>query len=171
MEDTMHGIGSHLADYLLSPSAVIAVVIPGMTSLIILTAYLYASRVSGRLWLLWAVCLPITFGCGHWVHRDDLHELYLVSAFSIACLLLLFRKMYVPPALTYALTFLSLGVIDAAQAFRHALEFGLPISTFYYGIGGAGIADALFIVPLATAAFALYAAARLKAQHASLVNF
>jgi len=54
----MHGIGSHLADYLLSPSAVIAVVIPGMTSLIILTAYLYASRVSGRLWLLWAVCLP-----------------------------------------------------------------------------------------------------------------
>ena len=76
----------------------------------------------------------------------------------------LFKRVYIPPLMAYALTFLSLCFVDFTAAFRHAIEWNLPLETFYYGVGGAGILDALFVVPLFTPAAAAYAIVRLKSR-------
>jgi len=81
-------------------------------------------------------------------------------------------QAYVHPALDgIRLTFLSLCLVDLTAAFRHAIDWNLPLETFYYGVGGAGILDALFVVPLFTAAAAAYAIARLKSRSRMLVHF
>jgi hypothetical protein len=84
--------------------------------------------------------------------------------FSIACALLLFMRIYVPPALAFALTFLSLWWVDMTHAFCRALECDIPIELFYHGVGGAGMGDALVLVPLMTAAFMAYGARRIRAR-------
>ena len=167
----MFSTGSDLWHYLFSPPALVAVLIPGLASLIILTAYASAHRISARLRLLWIICLPVTLASTRWIYNGDLHELYLVSVFSVACLLVIFRRMYISPILIYALTFLSLGTVDAMAAFSHALKFDLPLDTFYYGVGGAGFVDSLFVVPLGTALVAAYATARVKTASVALVEF
>src|SRR5215831_14209687 len=103
---------SELWRYLLSPPALIAVLIPGIVSLAILAAYAQAQRISLRLQLLWLFCLLVTLLSTHWKYQSDVHELYLVSAFSIACLVVIFNRMYISPVLIYSLTFLSLGIAD-----------------------------------------------------------
>jgi hypothetical protein len=157
-----------LWQYLLRPNTWVAVLIPGIASTVILAR---ADRISMRLRLLWMVSLPLTVACMRWNHVGDLHQLCIFSIFSVACLLVLFRRMYISPALIYALTFMSLSAVDLGAAFMHALEYDLPLSTFYYGVGGAGIHDALLIVPAVTAALALYATARLKTTRAPLAEF
>jgi hypothetical protein len=121
--------------------------------------------------LVWIASLAITLCCTRWDYSGDLHQLYIFSAFSIACLIILFRRMYIPPALVYALTFFSLCLVDVAEALGHAIKWHLPLSTFYWGLGGAGVFDALFIVPALTALAVAYAAIRLKAQHRTLLEF
>src|SRR5690349_10520900 len=91
-------------DYLLSSSAWVAVLIPATLSLWILGWYMQARRLSRRLQLLWSASILITLFCARWDYSNDLHQLYLYSAFSVACLVLLFKRMYIPPALAYALT-------------------------------------------------------------------
>jgi len=164
-------VAGQLRDYLLSPAGLIAVLIPGTASIVILAMYARAHRISARLQLLWIASLPIAIACSRWTHVGDLHQLCIFSAFSVASLLVLFKRMYIAPPLIYAMTFMSLGTVDVAAAFSHALEYDLPLSTFYYGVGGAGVGDALFIVPLLTAALAMYATARLKTTRALLSEF
>jgi hypothetical protein len=160
-----------LANYLLSGSAWVAVFIPGIVSLIVVAVYARAGRFSTRLQVLWLCSLPVTLVCTHWDYTDDVHQLYIYSAFSVACIMIFFKRMYIPPPMAYALTFFSLGLVDLTAAFRHAIEWHLPVETFYYGVGGAGIVDALFVVPLFTAAAAAYASARLKNSNPGLVHF
>ena len=162
---------SAFANYLLSTSAWTAVFIPGTLSLTVVALYARAGRLSRRLQLLWLFSLPITLVCMRWEYTDDMHQLYIYSAFSVGCMMILFKRMYIPPLMAYALTFLSLCLVDLTAAFRHAIEWNLPLETFYYGVGGAGILDALFVVPLFTAAAAAYAIARLKSRSRMLVHF
>jgi hypothetical protein len=163
--------GSASYDYLLSPSAWVAVFIPALLSLLILAWYIYAGRFSSRLQLVWIGSMPITLFCARWDYSNDLHQLYLYSAFSVACLILLFKRMYISPLLAYALSFLSLFLVDFGEAFAHAIQWRLPLATFYYGVGGAGVMDALFIVPALTALAVAYGAIRLKGQHPILHEF
>ena len=54
------------------------------------------------------LALGISFCCARWEVTGEVQRLYIYSAFSVACLLLLFVRIYVAPALAYALTFLAL---------------------------------------------------------------
>jgi hypothetical protein len=156
-------------DYLRSPTTHLAVIIPGVLSLAILGFYSRLGRISERLQLLWMLALSIAFYSASWDVSGDMQRLYVYSAFSVTCAMLLFNRMYISPALAYALTFLSLWWVDVTRAFCYALECGKPLEEFYVGVGGAGLLDALFIVPLLTAGVVGYASARLKRQHAPLL--
>ena len=162
---------SALANYLSGGSAWVAVVIPGIVSVIVVALYVKAGRFSTRLRVLWLCSLPVTFVCTRWDYTDGVHQLYIYSAFSVACVMILFKRMYIAPPMAYALTFFSLSLVDITAALGHAIEWHLPVATFYYGVGGAGIVDALFVVPLLTGAAAAYAAARLKNSSPRLVYF
>lgn len=167
MLDSLLASEGYLAfvDYLSRPETGLAVFLPGALSLCILLAYLRAGRLSNRLQLLWLLLLPIGYLCARWEHTSQGEvQLYIYSAFSVACVILLFKRIYVPPALAYALTFLSLWCVDITHALCRALDFGGPLSDFYYGVGGAGWRDALFLLPLGTAAAVAYAAARIQAR-------
>jgi hypothetical protein len=160
-----------LQSYLFDAPALIAVAIPGTLSLAIIGLYGKAGRISTRLQLLWLLSLPIALACTRWSYTAEIHELYIYSAFSVACLLVLHKRMYVSPVLVYALSFLSLCAVDVVSAFWHALRWQLPLGTFYYGVGGAGIQDSLFVIPLFTAAAAAYAIARMRSKRLALSEF
>ena len=153
-----------LGHYLFLPETHLAVVVPGLISLAILGFYARQGRVSARLQLLWMLALGVSFYCARWEVTPEVEQLYIYSAFSVACMLLLFRRIYVAPALVYALTFLALWWVDVAHALCRALECDEGLERFYLGVGGAGAGDALVLVPLLTALTAAYAAGRIRAR-------
>ena len=153
-----------LGEYLTRPETSIAVLLPGIASLSILVFYARAGKISGRLKLLWLMALPVSFYCARWESSPEVQQLYVYSAFSVVCMLLLFKRVYIPPALAYALTFLSMWWVDVTHALCHALQCGSQLDRFYFGVGGAGIYDALFLVPLFTALAVSYATARMRSR-------
>lgn len=165
LEELFAGPGVRaLVHYLHQPETRFAVVIPGLLSLGILGFYARSGRVSDRLLILWLLALPISYCCARWEEEAGMATLYIYSAFSVACALLVFKRFYLSPALAFALTFLSLFWVDVAQAFWRALEHDIPLEQFYIGIGGAGLRDALFVVPLLTGATVAYAICRIRAR-------
>jgi hypothetical protein len=159
-----------LIDYLHLPETRAAVLLPGLASLAILAFYARSGRVSDQLQLLWILTLPISYYCACWIVTDTTVQLHVYSAFSVMCALLLFKRIIVPPALAFALTFLSLWWVDVTRALCRALECGVPIEQFYVGVGGAGAGDGLLVVPLLTAAAVAYAATRIRARGERLVE-
>jgi hypothetical protein len=157
-----------LLTYLRDPAIGLAVIGPGVLSLAIVGFYARAGRISPRLQLLWVLAVVISFWCARWESSAEAESLYIYSGFSVACMLLLFHRVYISPALAYALTFLSLWWVDVTRAFCQALRCNWPLDQFYVGVGGAGHTDALVWVPLLTAGFVGYALVRLKAQGARL---
>jgi len=149
-------------NYLLQPETRWAVLLPGILSIAILIYYARAGRISKRLRLLWLLALPIAYFCARWDSTPEGDQLYTFSAFSVACLILLFRRVYIPPALAYALTFVSLWGVDMTRAMCRMLECDIPLWQFYIGVGGAGARDALFLLPLMTAAAVAYGAKRIE---------
>jgi hypothetical protein len=158
-----------LANYLSCPETRVAVLLPGVVSLGILAFYARAGKLSRRLQLLWLLALAISFYSARWELSSEAHQLYIYSAFSVACIVLLFKRVYVAPALAYALTFLSLWMVDVGHALSRTLECGAPLWNFYVGVGGAGFQDALFLLPLMTAAAVVYARSRIEARGERLV--
>jgi hypothetical protein len=165
LEEVLASPGTRtLVHYLVAPETHFAVVIPGLASLAILGFYARRGRVSNRLQLLWFLALGVSFYCARWEISGDVQRLYIYSAFSVACLLLLFVRIYVAPALAYALTFLALWLVDVARALCWALECGADLDRFYVGVGGAGLGDGLVLVPLLTAVALAYLARRIRAR-------
>ena len=158
-----------LADYLSCPETRVAVLLPGLVSFGILAFYARAGKLSRRLQLLWLLALAISFYSARWELTSEAHQLYIYSTFSVACIVLLFNRVYVAPALAYALTFLSLWMVDVGYALSRTLECGAPLWNFYVGVGGAGFRDALFLLPLMTAAAVVYARRRIEARGERLV--
>jgi hypothetical protein len=159
-----------LLTYLHLPETRAAVLLPGAASLAIVAYYARRGRISGTLQLLWLLALPVSYFCARWIVTAEYEALYIYSAFSVICALLLFKRILVPPALAFALTFLSLWWVDMTRAFCWALECGDPIDQFYLGVGGAGLRDALLIVPLATGLMVAYAARRVRSRGERLVE-
>ncbi len=154
--------------YVSSPSTRVAVLGPGGVSLAIVLFYSYRGRISPSVRLIWILTVLISFYCSRWDDSGDMRRLYIFSAFSVASLLLIFKRLYIPPLLVYALTFLSLWSVDMMHAFCYNLELDNSTAGFYSGIGGAGATDALSLVPLITAMMVSYAAARVRQQEEAL---
>jgi len=157
-----------LVRYFARPAILLAVLLPGLISVSIYWFYRRAGRVSYRLQVLWFIALALTFSFAHWEQSEDVQRLYIYSGFSVACLILLFFRVYISPALAYALTFLSLWWVDMTHALCHAMVRPWDLDRFYVGVGGAGLLDTLFVVPLMTAVFVGLVASRLKRQGVAL---
>jgi hypothetical protein len=170
-EDDLAARGiAELVNYLVLPETRAAVVLPGLASLFIVAVYARRGRISERLQLLWVLALAVSYYCARWIVTGEVQQLYIYSAFSVVCALLLYKRIYVPPALAFALTFLSLWWVDVTRAFCRALECDVPLDRFYLGVGGAGARDALLLVPLLTALIVAYAANRMRARGEHLVE-
>lgn len=153
-----------LVDYFPRPEVRWAVLLPGIVSLAIVSFYVRRKLLSDRMQLIWVLALPVSYYCARWEATSEAQQLFIYSGFSVACLVLAFKRVYVSPALAYALTFLSMWWVDVTQALCHAIECGAPLEGFYLGVGGGGLSDSLFLVPLVTAAAACYALARLRSK-------
>ncbi|MCK7502032.1 MAG: hypothetical protein MZW92_77905 [Comamonadaceae bacterium] len=105
-----------LVRYLHLPETRVAVILPGLASLAVLGFYARLGRISLRLQLLWILALLVSYFTARWVVTSEVEQLYIYSAFSVACAVLLFKRIYVLP-LAFALTFLSLWWVDVIQAF------------------------------------------------------
>lgn len=171
LEELFAGPGARtLVHWLALPETRLAVVIPGLVSLAILGFYARAGRISHRLQLLWVLALPVSYYCAHWQDSGGLGTLYIYSAFSVVCALLVFIRIYLSPALAFSLTFLSLWWVDVTHAFCRALECGIPLDQFYLGVGGGGARDALVVVPAMTAATVAYATRRIRSRGEKLAE-
>jgi len=162
--------GSALASYLRTRETQVAVLLPGAISLAVLAVYAYGGRISLRLQAVWWLALPISYLCATWVITAQTQSLYIYSAFSVACAVLIFRRVWVPPALAFALTFVSLFFVDMLHALTRALMTGGSLETFYWGVGGAGVNDSLFIMPLLTALVIAYGHLRIRMRGETLVE-
>jgi hypothetical protein len=159
---------AYLLSYFSTPSILLAVVAPGLISAIIYWSYRRAGKVSPRLQVLWFVALAVTFFLARWESSEEVQRLNIYSAFSVACLVLLYFRVYIAPALAYALTFLSLWWVDVTHALCQAVLCGWDLDRFYVGVGGAGFYDALFVVPLMTATFVAMIGRQLRRRGVSL---
>jgi len=148
--------------YLADPATQTAVIVPGALACGIVLFHSLTGRISERLQLTWMLTLPLSFSLARWAESGDLQQLYVYSSFSVACVLLVFRGLWISPALAYALTYLSLWWTDVMQALCRRLESDLPLDGFYVGVGGAGARDALLVVPLLTALAVGYADTRVR---------
>jgi len=162
--------GGALASYVRARETQVAVLLPGAISLAVLAVYAYGRRISLRLQAIWWVALPISYLCATWVITEQTQSLYIYSAFSVACAFLIFSRVCVPPALAFALTFVSLFVVDMLHALTRAFMTGGSLETFYWGVGGAGMRDSLFIMPLLTALMIAYGRVRIRMRGETVVE-
>jgi uncharacterized membrane protein len=138
-------------------STFIAVVFPLLVSVALLYQVRYRLREFSLLIGVWCVSLPLMYFTSFWREVDGVLSLQIIVIFSIAALILVWRRAPVAPGIAYALSFLSLLPIDVIRAAQYALDGGYPLVEFLRGVGGAGIFDGLFIFPLLTALTVMYA--------------
>ncbi len=160
-----------LGQYLSARETQVAVLLPGLFSIATLGYYASTRRISARLQALWWLALPISYLCATWVVTSEQQSLYIYSAFSVACALLLYRRVCVPAALAFALTFVALLCVDLAHALTRAIVTGSSLKTFYWGVGGAGARDSLLVMPALTALVMAYGQLRIRMRGETLLEF
>jgi hypothetical protein len=168
MPDELVATVMALLRYFTNPAIQLAVVFPGVISAAIYWSYRRAGKVSLRLQLLWSIALVLTFFFARWEQSEEVQRLYIYSGFSVACMVLLYFRVYIPPALAYALTFLSLWWVDITHALCQAVLCEWDLDRFYVGIGAAGLFDTLFVVPLLTAGLVAFLTAQFRRQGVQL---
>lgn len=159
------------AEYLLRPSTLIAVVLPMCVGICwwTLTARFRLSRFEFDAFVLGTA---ISILCAVWRETDGVLSLHMLPGYALV--LAVAPAAYRPdPSRAYLLTWASMFIADAVSAAKYfLLNTGEIHRTFYWGLGGAGVGDALFIVPIGTAAF-VYAFTRLNREgwgHVSLLE-
>jgi hypothetical protein len=168
MPDELVATAMALLRYVTNPAIQLAVVVPGLISVAIYWSYRRAGKVSLRLQLLWSIALLLTFIFARWEQSEEVQRLYIYSGFSVACMVLLYFRVYISPALAYALTFLSLWWVDITHALCQAVLCEWDLDRFYVGIGAAGLFDTLFVVPLLTAGLVAFLSALFRRQGVQL---
>lgn len=139
------------------PPGVVSIVVPLVLSVLAMAGLVKACGPVDRLLLLaWLLSLPAMYFASFWRETDGVLMLQILPIFSIAAMVMVWRKVDVPASLAYALSFFSLFAIDLVRAIEFANEHGIPLRGFMQGVGGAGITDGLFVFPALTAGFVVY---------------
>lgn len=147
-----------LLNYLLEPATVIAVIGPALISL---WAFCH-SPLSASQWRTWLVSTVLAVFTARWDLRAEVQQLFILPVIFGWLAIDLYRGIPWRSTQAYAATFLSLWSVDMLHA-ANLNATGLMVShTFYYGVGGAGWGDGLFLTPLAAAILPAYVAWRRK---------
>lgn len=93
---------------------------------------------------------------GYWAETSEALSLHLLPVFFVAMAILLYRGLAVHPLLGFCGCYLSLFGADFVHAVwrLHATSHSIA---YLGGIGGAGLADGLFVFPTCTAMLIVYA--------------
>lgn len=154
-----------LLSYLRSPPAQYAVLLPVGLG----TCFgLQPLRVEhGRAWLWTTAATAYT---ARWEFSEHATQLFLMPWFFIYLAVSLYWRHSWSPGQAYLLMFLSLMSADLTLALSRARDEGLPLSQFYQGVGGAGLQDALFAIPLCAALLVVYVQFRIAPRKKSFFS-
>lgn len=147
-----------LLPYLLETATLIAVIVPALISLWALCH----SPLSASQWRTWLASTVIAVVTARWDLRAEVQQLFILPVIFGWIALDLYRSIPWRSSQAYAATFLSLWSVDMLHA-ANLNASGLMVSdAFYYGVGGAGWGDGLFLTPIAAALLPAYVAWRRK---------
>lgn len=107
----------------------------------------------GRAWLYTTAATVYT---ARWEFSEHTTQLFLLPWFFLYLAVSLYWRHAWHPAQAYLLTYLSLLSVDVVLALARAWQAKEPLSQFYLGVGGAGVQDALFVMPLCAALLVVY---------------
>ncbi len=146
--------------YLLSSHALVAVVLPLGVCLLagVLTAPVQSA------WYLWVAMTVLSWTFARWEESSDGLGLFIIPFhfFYLAFSLYLGKEWVASHA--YAQSFGSLLLVDLFKAYELVPLGRESLETFFWGVGGAGAFDSLFVVPLASALLVFYVRARRHAD-------
>lgn len=144
-----------ILDYLSQPSILFSVTVPWIV--VIYWYFTDGTRDPPPTKLLWAwmVCAVFTYLNARWEVTADTRSLYAMPTSLIFIIVWIWCRERMTALTAYSLVFVELWTVDLAKALElvpseHTYE------TFYWGIGGAGMMDALCIMPLVGAAYVPY---------------
>ncbi len=165
----------NLLTYLLKPETLIAVIIPLVFCVYALTAEVKNKRTSKIYWILFLIALPLTVFSGSWSGgiKENYYGLHIFPVFFIlVCIgnLLPIRMPNASKLTVVALTYLNLFIIDLFAGYFPltipnwiSFSFQTPLDPevvahivsvnpaySYFGVGGAGYTDTLFIIFVST---------------------
>lgn len=145
---------SALLNYLSMPSAQLAVLLPG-------TMTIYALRhldVQDRMPLFKLLVLSTVFSymTARWDITDDVRSLFILPCALFGVGFFLWRRIPISACGAFAMTFISLWMIDMVKATELVSQGEASWQMFYYGVGGAGWRDGLAIFPVLSAALVHY---------------
>jgi hypothetical protein len=116
----------------------------------------------------WTASLWISWWMSSWEVTDSARSLHIVNAFIMFVIFNLYaQRDVITPAVGYVFSFTLEWAVDMTRAYELVLINEASPSTYFLGVGGAGLHDGLLLFPFCTAVFIYYARWRLKAP---LVN-
>lgn len=132
--------------YLAEPSTLIAVIGPFFISALLLV--IHRKSLGGPYREAVVLGTLVSILVAYWEKQDVVLSLHLLPGYPLVLVFL--PRIYRPrPAVAYALCFFSMLTADLARVYWYAAAGGSDISDPpYLGIGGAGVLDALFLVPI-----------------------
>lgn len=153
-----------LLSYLMEPATLVAVVGPALITLWALTH----SPMNGAQWRAWLVCTFLSTMTVRWELKEDAQQLFILPIIFAWMAVDLYRGIPWRSAQAYAASFLSLWSVDMMHAANLYASGQMMSDTFYYGVGGAGWGDGLFLTPLIAATLPAYVAWRRKKQFVTI---
>lgn len=151
-----------VSNYIASDHAMQAVLIP-------LTLSIASVRVifkNFQEFLFFTICTLVSYFCSRWEVSLEATSLYIIPFVSFFIPYTAYKKWLTwSPLKAFAWTFFSVFIVDCYRALdliETSFDWGV-----FYGVGGAGFKDGLFIFPIMMAVLAKYIAARQK----SIIQF
>ena len=112
----------------------------------------------------WVASLFVSWWMSSWEVTDSTRSLHIVNVFIMFVVFNLYaQRDVITPTAGYALSFVLEWTVDMARAYELVLIHEAGPSTYFLGVGGAGLHDGLLIFPFCTAVLIYYARWRLKA--------
>jgi hypothetical protein len=152
----------NIFEYLSLPNIIYSVTVPWLFSI-----YWYATECRQQppptqlIWH-WMLCAIGTYFLSRWIVTEETRSLTGVNVFFIYLTFYLYVGQKMTASTAFVLTFLDMWIVDVCRALELIFIGEHTTSTFFIGIGGAGMFDALCIYPLFAAALVKYVEWRKK---------
>lgn len=142
--------------YLRKPSTLTAVVGPWIVVIYWMWKEAFRSKVPAKLLWTWMLCVIGSYFLSEWQVTDDLRELHIINVFFIFEAFYLYFENELSVGTAFSLAFLADWLVDmtrAAELIRMGVE---TTNTYYFGVGGAGMFDGLYIFSMVAALLVPY---------------
>lgn len=146
----------NLITYLTSSYALVAVTLPLSFTIGWLTSEALKNPPKAKYIWIWMLSVIFSYMLSTWKITPETISLHIMDVFLIYLIFHLKCKEHMTAHAAFSLSFLGLLTVDVTRALELISSGLVGPSTWYYGIGGAGIYDGLIIFPLLAAFFVRY---------------